>query len=438
MSRLRVSPNSYSLDAWYASTPVEKCAVSCRPSVLRPNEPNRCLRRRNPRKSIDLSVSSKRAEPNASLSYPSVLSSVIGRSVRIQPSSIIRRISSLISSSSFLASSESRFSIHWSSICSGMRPISTSFSMMAWRSASNSRGSEISRKPYEKPLWMKKSEISSSSSSRLRPSSGEPIHFVYLAVAMLIERFLVAVSFHRVIPIEVLRPFAFACRKAALFGTADLIERVKSFENKFRNRRTKRLRRVCRSKTIGTLEQTRHTLQPGEDRTRRFHVGELDVTARFEPFDHVLEIRGWETLPEHHLDGLSNQIARYAFGALQFPFVFQLELSGDGWNSGVDIRNARHDGGIARDDSAALGVAHCIFQTRNRQTLAHARPFVDTLISASLECDALHNLFDKRRDSGVGALPTIARQPRLLLGDGDAYVQTARIMRFNFRADSIF
>ena len=40
-SMLSVSPNSYGLGAATASTPVERCRVSCRPALLRPIEPSR-------------------------------------------------------------------------------------------------------------------------------------------------------------------------------------------------------------------------------------------------------------------------------------------------------------------------------------------------------------------------------------------------------------
>src|SRR5438105_11857440 len=88
------------------------------------------------------------------------------------------------------------------------------------------------------------------SSSRLRPSSGVWIHFVYLVVGMnetltlpsprgrgLIQRLLVAISLDRVIAIELLRRrLAFRGGVAAFFGTADLVDRIQAFQNHFAGR----------------------------------------------------------------------------------------------------------------------------------------------------------------------------------------------------------
>src|SRR5579872_24183 len=61
MSRLRVSPNSYNLDAPLASIPVARSRVSWRPKLDFPNEPIRSRSVLKPRKSRLLSVISNLA-----------------------------------------------------------------------------------------------------------------------------------------------------------------------------------------------------------------------------------------------------------------------------------------------------------------------------------------------------------------------------------------
>ena len=61
MSRFRVSPNSYGREMPPDSTPVARSRVSCRPKLLRPSEPSKSCSVLNPRKSMVLSVISKRA-----------------------------------------------------------------------------------------------------------------------------------------------------------------------------------------------------------------------------------------------------------------------------------------------------------------------------------------------------------------------------------------
>ena len=72
-------------------------------------------------------------------------------------------------------------------------------------------------------------------------------------------------------------------------------------------------------------------------------------------------------LPEDHLHGLPDQIARNRLRTFQFAFVFQLDLSGNRRYRGIDIGDARNDVILAGHDRAALRIADHILQTGNRQ-----------------------------------------------------------------------
>ena len=70
ISRFSVSPNSYGRETPPDSTPVERSRVSWRPKLLRPSEPSRSRRVLKPRKSMALSVISKRASGLRSCALP--------------------------------------------------------------------------------------------------------------------------------------------------------------------------------------------------------------------------------------------------------------------------------------------------------------------------------------------------------------------------------
>ena len=122
-------------------------------------------------------------------------------------------------------------------------------------------------------------------------------------------------------------------------------------------------------------------------------------------------------------------------GALQFAFVLQFELAGDGRHGGVDIADARHDQLLAGADGAPLGIGDHIFHRADRQTLAHARALVDALVFAGDERRLLDDLADELRNL---QLVTIALRPRFLAGDRNAFLDGRRIVRANLRADAVF
>ena len=103
-------------------------------------------------------------------------------------------------------------------------------------------------------------------------------------------------------------------------------------------------------------------------------------------------------MTEDHLNRLPDQVARNRVRALEFAFVLQFDLSRDGWKRGVDVRDARNDVILARNDRPPLRIADHGLETRYRQTLADAGPLIDALIGARLERDRFDHLLDELRN----------------------------------------
>src|SRR5439155_25515583 len=96
-----------------------------------------------------------------------------------------------------------------------------------------------------------------------------------------------------------------------------------------------------------------------------------------------------------------------------------------------------HDRLFLGEDGAALRVRQEVVEHADWQSLRHPAAPVYTLVFARLEGNALDQL---RREIGNAdrAVPAIALDPGLLLRDRAAELGGQRVMRRDFRADSVF
>src|ERR1017187_2856108 len=182
ISRLSVSPNSYCFDEPDASMPVAKSRVSCRPKLDFPSDPSRSFSVLNPRKSSDLSVTSKRTLLSGPLPMPGEpCCSLPGCSTVICPSSIIfcTRLSR-----SFCICSGERFCRRSiiSRICSlSKRSPCSSACWMAFFKSSSVCSFHSLKGMYcvLNPLCRRKSESACNRSSAPMPKSS-PVYLEYL------------------------------------------------------------------------------------------------------------------------------------------------------------------------------------------------------------------------------------------------------------------
>src|SRR5215813_12572255 len=107
-------------------------------------------------------------------------------------------------------------------------------------------------------------------------------------------------------------------------------------------------------------------------------VGQLEMTTHFEPLDHLLEICSRVVVPENHLNRLPDQIARDAVGSLELSFILKFDFSRNRRECRIDIRNSRDYLILSSQNGTTLRIADHVFETRNRQPLAHAGSFVDS------------------------------------------------------------
>ena len=85
----------------------------------------------------------------------------------------------------------------------------------------------------------------------------------------------------------------------------------------------------------------------------------------------------------------ANQLAADGVGPAQLAFVFELELAGNGWQRGVNIRDPCHRRHFAGHQRATLRVRCDVLQNADRQALTHARALVDAAIRSRLKRDLL-------------------------------------------------
>src|SRR5262245_21088785 len=196
---------------------------------------------------------------------------------------------------------------------------------------------------------------------------------------------------------------------------------MQTFEHHLSCRGTQAGRTVwLHTESFGFVEKALNAIHEAQHGRCRFDIGQFEMTTHIEPLDDLFEICGWVVLAENHLNGLPDQIARDCIGALQFSFIFQLYFSSDRWQCRVNVRNTRDNMILARDNRPALRIADHIFQARNRQTLANARAFVDSLIRTSLEGDRFNHLLDERRH--IDRSSRIAMNPSFLLSYGNTMI----------------
>src|SRR5256886_8591630 len=164
-------------------------------------------------------------------------------------------------------------------------------------------------------------------------------------------------------------------------------------------------------------------------------IGKLEFATQFEPLYDRLEIDICEMFAENAANSGANQFAGDGVGALEFAFVFEFHLAGDGGKGRVNIGDARDHGFLAVARGALLGAADEALQSGDRQTLADARAAVHALVFARLKSDLFHDLAEIRRH--VDLLAGIAPYPGFLRRDGHSFFDGGGIMRANFRTDAV-
>src|SRR5260370_27124016 len=134
-------------------------------------------------------------------------------------------------------------------------------------------------------------------------------------------------------------------------------------------------------------------------------------------------------LAEDAADCGANEFACNGVRALEFAFVFEFQLAGNGREGGVDVGDTGDDVFFAVASGALLGAADEAFQSRDRQTLADTRAAVDALVLASLKRDFFDDLAEIMRYFDF--LAGITAHPGLLRGDFHSFLNAGWIVRSN-------
>ena len=168
---------------------------------------------------------------------------------------------------------------------------------------------------------------------------------------------------------------------------------------------------------------------------RRTAVAERQRTTEVEPLDHFAGVHAVEDADEDVANCGPNEIARHNLGALQFAFVFELELAGDRRQCRVHVRDARHDDLLAVGERSSFSVRDHEFQRADGQALTHAGSLVDLAIGTCLKRD----LFDHFAHV-LGNFHSHAAWPvgeGFLPGDGQGVVPRGRIVRSDLGANPV-
>src|ERR1019366_1493932 len=164
-------------------------------------------------------------------------------------------------------------------------------------------------------------------------------------------------------------------------------------------------------------------------------VTHLDLAAEIEPLHYLVHVAvAVEIFVVGASDGGANDLAHHVVGALQFAFVFQFEFAGHRGQGGINVANARDHQLLARANRPPLGIGDDVFRGADGQPLAHSGALIDALIFASDESNLLDYLAHEFWNLQLQA---IARRPRFLRGDGNAFFDGRRIVRADLRADAV-
>ena len=109
------------------------------------------------------------------------------------------------------------------------------------------------------------------------------------------------------------------------------------------------------------------------------------MSADFKPFDNGVHVHAFKIPVEHFAHGVADQFPAYRVTALQFPFVLQFDLSGNGGHCRIHVNNPRHSKIVAIFKGAAFGVGNNIFRYRNGQALRNTGALVHAFIFAGTE-----------------------------------------------------
>src|SRR5262249_6892507 len=193
------------------------------------------------------------------------------------------------------------------------------------------------------------------------------------------------------------------------------------------------------------VDQAAHRLKLPQGVFVGSHLADRQGVSVIEVIEGLAEIDACETRAEDLAAGFADQLARDAFGADLFAFVFQLDLSGDRGNRGVNIADSGGDYGLVVMQCAPLGVRHDALHHCDRQALADAGAFINAFIVTRDERDLFDDFADGFRNQKcqlvmirIIAVIAVPVGPRLLLRDLDAFFERCRVMSLNLRADAVF
>src|SRR5580704_505815 len=173
-------------------------------------------------------------------------------------------------------------------------------------------------------------------------------------------------------------------------------------------------------------------------------IAQLNLAAQVEPLHDLLHVGAGEVFVVGLGDRGADQFAAYEVCSFHLALVFEFQLAGDGRERGVDIADAGHYQLFVVAEGAAFGVRDYVLHCGDRQALTYSAAFIDFLIFAGSEGDALDyflNVGGKMHRVGFALSAAAGRNsvgPGFLRGDGDAFIDRCRVVGANFRADAVF
>ena len=117
--------------------------------------------------------------------------------------------------------------------------------------------------------------------------------------------------------------------------------RVQALENELRRRRPHAVRIVrLHAKHARLVHETLNRFQPLHHGCRVYRVVQLQRAAQIEPLHDLRHVRPLEILVVNFAHGKADQLFGDGIAAFELAFVFQLQLAGDGRQSGIYIQDA--------------------------------------------------------------------------------------------------
>src|SRR5262245_35558145 len=231
---------------------------------------------------------------------------------------------------------------------------------------------------------------------------------------------------------------------ALFFGARQLLHGIESFQGQLAGRDGRAFGVFFDLAVADRFDQAADRLKLPQGVFVGSHLADRQGVSVIEMIEGLAEIDARETRAEDLATGFADQVARDAFGADLFAFVFQLDLSGDRGDRGVNIADPGSDYGLVVMQCAPLGVRHDALHHCDRQALADAGAFINAFIVTRDERDLFDDFADGFRDQKsklvmirIIAVIAVAIGPGLLLRDLDAFFYRSGVMSLNLRADPV-